>query len=153
LLPFYLVPRQRLLGRWATRARVLLTRRQLDRRLAKDDEAASDPALALRAAQLLRPKNRERLAADLERLIQESEVGRPRLSAAVPLDHGRVLSSREALLSIADALRTAEVIRPRGVAMLSALLSQADSPLFAPTDGDLFELYLQTVQRHLVPEP
>lgn len=136
----------------ALRTRVLLSRRQLDRRLAKG-EKPDHPALALRAAQLVERKNRERLAAHLERLVDESKTKGRELSAAAPIAYGRVVASRDELRSIADSLRGTKPIQARGVAMLSTLLTDAASPLFAPGAGDLFQVYLRAVQRHLLPGP
>lgn len=138
---------------WALRIRVRISRRQLERRLAKGEEAASHPALALRATQLVEPRSRECLAAHLERLVVESRTRGRELSAAAPIAYGRVVASRDELRAIADSLRAPKPVQARGVAMLATLLTDAASPLFAPSDGDLFELYLESVKRHLVQGP
>ena len=138
------------LRRLALRARVFLSRRRLDQGLARGDQPTASPALALRAAQLVRPKYRADLATDLERLVEESQSGSSFLSARAPFEYAEVLAARTELLATADALRSAAAVEPRGVAMLTTLLTDATSPLYMPGTGDLLETYLGLAHRRLL---
>ena len=137
------------LKRLALRVGVYLSRRRLDHGLARGEPPAATAALALRAAQLVRPKYLARLATDLESLVEESQRASPVLSARAPFEYRDVLDAREEILATADALRTGDV-EPRGVAMLTTLLTDAGSPLYMPGTGDLLEAYLELAHRRLI---
>jgi hypothetical protein len=143
-----------LLRRPALRLRVLATRAHLDRELAVGVNPSSRPSLDLRAAQLIRPRYRRRLAAALEHLVDEVDAGRrPRLSSAVPFRHDQVADARATLLSLTQVLRSSEAVHPRGVAMVWRLLSDPASPLYLPTAGCDVEQQAQVALDCLVGQP
>jgi hypothetical protein len=142
----------RLLERQALRLEVGWSHWSLDERLAAGFDPASDPALALRAAQLRSPRHRRRLAAWLERLVGDSEVTWPGMSAAVPIVREQVSEARDSLLRLAKVLRDAERVRPRGVAMVERLLTDADSVVYTKTARGAVELQVQAALGALVEE-
>jgi hypothetical protein len=119
-----------LIRRPALGVRVWISRRQLDEELIAGADPNSRPALALRTTQLLDPRLRRRLAATLERLIDEFDAHSPQLSAAVPFQRDQVAQARAVLPWLAYELRTAESIQPRGVAMVDRLLRDVTGPLY-----------------------
>jgi hypothetical protein len=142
----------RLLERQALRLEVRWSHWSLDERLAAGFDPASDPALALRAAQLRSPRRRRRLAAWLERLVSDSEVTWSGMSAAVPIVRGQVSEARDSLLRLAKALRDAGRVRPRGVAMVERLLTDADSVIYTKSARGAVELQVQAALGALVEE-
>jgi hypothetical protein len=116
--------------RSALELRVWVSRLQLDEELIAGAPSTSRPALALRATQLLDLKNRRRLAASLERLIDDFDSHSPQLSAAVPFQRDQVAEARAVLPWLAYELRTAENIQPRGVAMVDKLMRDTTGPLY-----------------------
>jgi hypothetical protein len=113
---------------------VLLRRRSLDTKLASGADPDSAPALALRARQLTASPERAMLAASLESLIASAARPRPGLSSAIPVRREAVLEARPELLGLAGELAAGAPVNPRGVAMVRAMLTTGDSPLYS---GDL----------------
>jgi hypothetical protein len=132
--------------RQVLRLQVLVSRTRLAWELADGADPASRPVLAQRAAQLLRPRYRRRLAVSLERLIKELDADRGWwFSAAIPFMRDQAAEARDTLLLLARALRTAEQVHPRGVAMVDKLLHDpASSPLYVRTARGALQLRAQT---------
>ena len=143
----------RLLERQALRLEVRWSHWSLDERLAAGFDPASDPALALRAAQLRSPRHRRRLAAWLERVVGDSEVVWSGMSAAVPIVREQVSEARDSLLRLAKVLRDAGRVRPGGVAMVERLLTDADSVIYTKTARGAVQLQVQAALGALVEEP
>lgn len=140
--------------RQALKLRVFAWRTQLDEELARGVDPGSRPALALRAAQLLRPRYRRLMAASLERLIEELDADRDwRFSPAIPFVRDRVGEARGTLLSLAEALRAAEHVQPRGVATVSNLLNDPASPLYVGTARGALQLQAQAALDYLLDRP
>jgi hypothetical protein len=115
----------------------VLFRGRLDAQLAAGLDPQSDPALALRARQLIRARSRRRLARSVEHLVEEVDADRNWwLSAAVPFLRDQVVAARGTLTALAGALRDAEPISPRGVAITSRLITDPASPLYVPRWSD-----------------
>jgi hypothetical protein len=140
----------RFLDRRALRARVRWSQWTLDASLVLGIDPASDPALALRAAQLRSPRNRRKLAACVERLAREPDVPAGGISAAVPIARAQVAEARDSLLYLADLLRHADEVRARGIAMVERLLSDASSVIYTRSARGALELQLQTALDCLV---
>jgi hypothetical protein len=132
--------------RQVLRLHVLVLHSRLDRALAGGADPASQAALGLRAAQLLRPRYRRRLAASVERLVDDLDANRGWwLSAAIPYLHDQGAEARGTLLSLAFALRASERVQPRGVAMVDKLVRDpTSSPLFVRTARGALQLQAQT---------
>jgi hypothetical protein len=114
------------------RLRVWLRRDSLDRRLAEGTPPTASPELTRRAAQLLSRRMRRRLAAWLERTLEEAQRPPRRISAALPLDRDAIRIARPELLSLArDLSEVHEPVCVRGVARAYLLLTDGASPLYA----------------------
>ena len=134
----------RFLERQGLRIEVRWWHYSLDERLAAGFDPRSDPALAMRAEQLCSPRHRRRLAAWIERLAQRSESAeKPSMTSAVPIVREQVAVARDSLLELAQRLRGTETVRPRGVAMILRLLSDADSDIYTKTARGAVELQVQ----------
>jgi hypothetical protein len=136
--------------RGALTLQVTLSRHQLDMALANGADPGGRPELALRASQLVKPKQRLRLAASIDRLLKEADQGRPALSAAVPIQRDQVKSARAALVSFAQALRAPEEVKPRGIAMLWKLITDPLSPVYMQTARGRLHLQVEAAGRHLL---
>lgn len=113
------------------RLRALWSAPSLDAMLAAGVDPASDPALALRAAQLRSLRHRRRLAGTLEQLVHASEADRrPGVSAALPIAREGISEARDSVLALAGALRRSEAVDARGVALAQLLLGDARSVLY-----------------------
>jgi hypothetical protein len=132
--------------------RVAATRTRLDERIAAGVRPDSRVELALRADQLVRPRYRRRLASYVEGLVAEFDADRGWwLAAPVPYLRPQVAEARSTLLSLAQVLRHAERVRPRGVAIVSRLLwDPASSPLYVRTARGALQLHAQTALDHLL---
>jgi hypothetical protein len=106
-----------------------------DARLAAGEDPAGDPALAVRAVQLTRPRARMRFACGLERVCSDS---RPRaaFSSAIPVNYRAVGVARPALGQLSAALRDREAVDARGVALAQAILTDLTGPLYRPAAED-----------------
>jgi hypothetical protein len=138
----------------ALKLRVFIRRTRLDEELAEGIDPGSRPALALRAIQLVRPRYRRRLAGSVERIVADFDADRGFwLSAAVPFLRDQVAEARGTLLALANALRTAERVHPRGVALVSRLLlDPASSPLYVRSARGALQLKAQAALDCLLSE-
>ena len=126
--------------------RAVLFRGRLDGQLAAGLDPQSDPALALRARQLIRTRTRRRLARSVEQLVEEVDADRSWwLSAAVPFLRDQVVEARGTLVALAGALRDAEPVNPRGVAMTLRLITDPASPLYVRTATGALQLQASAV--------
>ena len=78
-------------------------------------------------------RRRRRLAKGLRNLVHAAEHPVYGISAAVPLERGQILAERESLLDLATDLDSEDELDPRGVALVRTLLTDADSPAYAPS--------------------
>ena len=147
-------PLIRFLSSPALHLRVIWSHWTLDSQLAAGVDPASDPALIVRAGQLRSPSHRRRLAAWVERLVKDADAPpRPTFTVAVPLAREQVLEARDSLLFLAHLLRHADRLRPRGVAMVQRLLSDAGSVLYTDTVRGAVELEVRSALDCLVDSP
>ena len=117
------------------RARARLFRFRLDNLIARAVERPGDRALARREAELAGERVRRRLADRIAEVVELAARPRPARSAAVPIDREAVDIARPALTELMLALRSDEVVEPRGVAMTLLLLTDACSPVYLPPSG------------------
>jgi hypothetical protein len=113
----------------ALRLEVFLCRWSLDHRLAMGERADLDPALALRANQLMRWETRRSLARSLRRALQLTYEPL-RWGSSAPLDRRAVADARPMLDSLARRLTAPLPVGVRGVALISDMLSDGASPLY-----------------------
>jgi hypothetical protein len=114
-----------------TRLRVRTRRFGLDARLARGEDPIGDPALELRAAQLCRLRNRERVADALMLALARAEHRSASLSAAIPVRREAVSEGRPAVLQLAIVLRKPGPVCAQGVALARRLLWDGNGPLYS----------------------
>ena len=117
----------------AVRLLVRLRRTSLDRELALGADPCTNPQLACRAGELCRPGLRRRLGADVERAVDAVGVPAPLLTASIPLDRYSISACEPSLLGLAEDLRSDRPVYARGVALTRLLLTDGDSPIYAPS--------------------
>jgi hypothetical protein len=111
----------------------------LDARLADGERADGDRLLAARAWQLTRRATRARLASALDAVLSELDgESSSRGGASVPVDRREAEIARSELIRLADRLREAAPVAPRGVALVRRLLCDGTSPLYLPGDDELW---------------
>lgn len=120
----------RLLTRLVARGR----RFGLDRELAEGADPTSSPLLAARAAQLVSPANRMRLAAALEHFALAAE-GHPTRFNVGPRRRA-VDANRFALLDLAGTLRKGGLLYARGIAILELVLIDGTGPAYTDPRGE-----------------
>jgi hypothetical protein len=104
----------------------------LDDRLARGADPSEDPKLARRARQLTSRRTRAGLAEGIHSLLDSAEEPDRSLSAAVPLQRREILEESPLLLDLAGDLTGDDELSPRGIALVERLLTDGDSPLYAP---------------------
>jgi hypothetical protein len=108
--------------------------RSIDDRLLNGAVTHGTPAVVVRRARLLHRRYRSAVAASLRRLIETAKRNEPNLlSAELPLRGGEVLESEPLILTLADELEHEEGVSPRGVILAERLITDGDSPIYAPT--------------------
>jgi hypothetical protein len=122
---------------YMTRMRVRLRRDGLDRRIAAGEDTHGDPDLGRRAAQLTERDTRHRIAATIDRVIDEAAEPRAPFSSKVPLARGAIVTCAPRLCEIAGRLDGDQEVAARGVAQAVALVREGDSPLFTPQISDV----------------
>ena len=103
---------------------------QLDERLARGEDPASDRALELRAQRLSGLAERRRLAEALEGVILSAHRGGARYSVQVAPRGQAVRDCAGDLRALAARLRDGGPVDVQGVAMVARLLSDGASPLY-----------------------
>jgi hypothetical protein len=91
---------------------------------------------ATREARLARLTYRRKVANSVEHAVARAEQPYAPLSAAVPVNRPAVHEAQEALLELAERLRTEWPVDPAGVRMVSDLLRDGCGPLYAPAAVD-----------------
>jgi hypothetical protein len=116
------------------RLRARFRRVELDRVLADGVDPTGSPLLAARAAQLVRPRSRARLAEALERLAltAEAQAGRFRVAPR----RQAVQANRATLLDLAGRLRRGGPLYARGIAMLELVLIDGTGPAYRDAHGE-----------------
>ena len=122
---------------YLTRLRVRLRRDGLDRRIAAGEDTHADADLGRRAAQLSEPDTRRRIAATIDRLIDEAAGPPARFSSKVPLARGAIVTCAPRLCEIAGRLEGDQQVAARGVAQAAMLVREGDSPLYTPQISDV----------------
>jgi hypothetical protein len=134
----------------ARRIRVAAYHWQLDEEIAAGVDPRARAELALRAAQLVRPRHRRRLARCAERLVAEYDAGSGwRLTASVPFVREQVGEARGTLLELATVLRGDGPVDPRGVALFAQLLTDSSSPVYVRRANGALQLKVQAALYNL----
>jgi hypothetical protein len=116
--------------RSAVRLRTRLHRRRLDRELTSGIDPNSDPLRRERAHELVGERCRRRFAATFETLQLEADSSAHLFTSKVPIARAAIRDSRPELTAVIERLTTTAYISPRGVAMISVLLSDGTGPLY-----------------------
>jgi len=113
------------------RLKVLVHRGRLDRLLADGQSPATNPLLAIRAAQLARPAPRRRLAASLRDAVcsLEDSAFAQYLRPEAPVAAASVRACVREIDELTRAL-TGPSPSPRGVAIVRVLLTDGAGPLY-----------------------
>lgn len=122
---------------YLTRLRVRLRRDGLDRRIAAGEDPRGDADLGLRAAQLTEPGTRRRIAATIDRLIDEAAKPPAPFSSKVPLARVAIVTCAPRLCQIAGRLEGDGAVAARGIAQAAMLVREGDSPLYSPQISDV----------------
>jgi hypothetical protein len=122
---------------YLTRLRVRLRRDGLDRRIAAGEDVYADADLGRRAAQLTEPCTRRRIAATIDRVIDEAAGPPAPFSSKVPLARAAIITCAPRLCEIAGRLDGDQEVAARGVAQAAILVREGDSPLFTPQISDV----------------
>jgi hypothetical protein len=114
------------------RLRVAVRRDSLDSALARGADPASRPQLAMRAAQLERPRHRRTLARTLRRVVDEATGPRPAARATADvIARKQILAHANDVLELAVRLDCPHPAHPMGIAIARQLVTRADeSPLY-----------------------
>jgi hypothetical protein len=120
--------------RFVVRLRARASRLKLDRALAGGADPSASPLLAARAAQLVDPSTRKRIAGCLEQFAFTADRPPSRVKT-LPL-RGAVRPNQDALLHIARTLRDGQLQYARGIAMLELVLADGAGPAYTDPTGD-----------------
>jgi hypothetical protein len=106
---------------------------ELDAALSSGSDPDSSEELALRAAQLVDPAQREQLARSINDLVllAEGRFGAQLPTTRAPISADRVRTSRTPLLELRDRLLGEGPHSPRGLALVSLLLEDPRGPLYS----------------------
>ncbi len=121
---------------YLSRLRVRLRRDALDRRIAAGEDVHGDIDLDRRAAQLTERGTRHRIAAAIDRVIDEAAAPPAPFSSKVPLARDAIVTCAPRLCQIAGRLEGDQRVSARGVAQAAMLVREGDSPLFTPQISD-----------------
>jgi hypothetical protein len=110
---------------WSRRAR-------LDADIMGGRDRPGDAALALRESQLVDARQRRRLAARLEEVVEAPE--RPRTGSTVPIDRRAVAIATPVLADLILLLRSRHAVEARGMARGWRLLTDPGSPVYEADD-------------------
>ncbi len=122
----------------------------LDRQLATGAAPWRTPALAARALQLTSERNRRAVARSLERIVESSERSSAgRITAAVPVCRCEVREARPLILTIASRLRAGAPVHARGIAQLTALLSDGAGPFYVASNPNSLRSALEDAYHSL----
>jgi hypothetical protein len=122
---------------YLTRLRVRARRDGLDRRIAAGEDPYGDADLGRRAAQLTDRDTRWRIAATIDRVIDEAAEPPAPFSSKVPLARASILTCAPRLCQIAGRLEGDGEVGARGVAQAAMLVREGDSPLYSPQSSDV----------------
>ena len=132
----HLVPSRPPRDGYLIRLRVRARRASLDRRLATGTDPIADVDLTRRAAQLTEADTRRRIAAVLDRILDEAAGPPPPFNSQAPLARTAIVACAPRLCEIAGRLEGDQPVAPRGVAQAAMLIHEGDSPLFSMTTTD-----------------
>jgi hypothetical protein len=123
---------------------------RLDACLAAGVPPESGRLVALRAAALVVPARRQRLASDWDRLVRLAHE-RPATLARVSLCSEGIVAAEEDIGELQRSLRADVPVPARGVAMASTLLTDGAGPLYNRNSPVSLSVAVREAIRHLDP--
>jgi hypothetical protein len=127
---------------------VRVRRRWLDFLIARGADPVRSATLQLRVRQLTDPRMREALCRRLEGVLRCADRA-PRWGLFIAPERACVDAARDELQAIAEILGDGSLVYARGVAMTSALIHDAESPLFDPRQAVSAWYWAQLARRAL----
>jgi hypothetical protein len=122
----------------ALRLRVLAERAELDTALALGVDPRNRPELALRAAQLERPRHRRALARTMRRIVRDASSRTvPNCALTIPLQRDQIRAGARDLLAAADRIASRQPADASGIAIAQWLITNLfESPLYVASDTE-----------------
>ena len=108
----------------------------MDLRLAGGESPDRDRLLAVRAAQLVAPQSRFRLASEWEAVLEFAQHRRAFRRFAVPLACAELAAAQHEVCQLIAALRANRPVQVAGVALAQVLLRTATSPVYRVGSSD-----------------
>ena len=104
--------------------------RRLDRRLESGADPDTSVLLSLRAAALISPSRRRRLALTLRQMVSDAEHSPHPFNSRVMLARREILEARDLIEEVASLLVCRSPANPTGVAHVQVLVEDGSSPLY-----------------------
>jgi hypothetical protein len=121
-------------ARVTDRIMATLRARSIDDRLLNGGVTDGSPVVLVRRARLLHRRYRSAVAASLRKLVEAARRNQPDFfTAKLHLKARDVLIAEPLILTLADELEQEESVSPRGVILADRLVTDGDSPVYAPT--------------------
>jgi hypothetical protein len=139
--------------RLRARLRAAWSASELDEALGDGADPLGSEELALRAAQLVDPARRAKLARSLELVVEQVAIGGPSpLPGPTILRRAPVARNRAGLLALARRLRSEGLHCLPGLAMTDRLVRFGDSPLYMALDSLQLEHRIEEILAALEPD-
>ena len=120
-------------ARWTDCLRARLFARSIDDKLLDGRSADADPAVIVRRARLLSRRYRNAVASSLRKLVAAARSPQFGLfRAQIQLRTNPLIECIPLILELAAELESEEGVRPRGVILAERLVTDGDSPVYAP---------------------
>jgi hypothetical protein len=121
---------------WARVSDRILARllaRSIDDKLVNGDVTDGRPIVVVRRAQLIGHRYRSAVATALRKLVSAARQRTQKMfPAEIPLRSDAILECEALILTLADELEHEETVTPRGVILADRLITDGDSPVYAP---------------------
>ncbi len=138
-------------SRTADRLLARLLGASLDRQLAAGRPPESCPLLAARAQRIVALRSRRQLARNWENLLRRARRGPGTHHPALPVCGERVIAAEPAIRELVRHATAPLPVAARGVAMATALLTDATGPVYNPRSGVSLDAALEAAIAQLDP--
>jgi hypothetical protein len=120
-------------ARWTDHIWARVFARSIDEKLLNGGVTDDDPVVIVRRARLIGIRYRSAVAASLRKLAAAARYPElNRFRAQIQLRAKPVIDSEPLILALADELESEETVSPRGVILAERLITDGDSPVYAP---------------------
>jgi hypothetical protein len=123
----------------------------LDRQLAAGRAPESSPLLAARAQHIVAIRTRRRLARNWENLLRRACRSRGAYHPAIPVRSDRIIAAEPGVQELVRRMTAPLPVPARGVAMATALLTDALSPVYNSRSQDSLTAALEAAIAELDP--